>query len=174
MGLDWKKLLGSVAPGIAAALGVGGGPAGAAIAMASRALLGHDKGSPDDVAAAIAGATPEQIEKLREAEQAFTLKLVDQAVELEKVEAADRANARAREVALHDRMPAVLAFVLTVAEVGMLWLLAHRVVPQDNREPFLITLGALTTAWTGAMAYYHGSSSSSRSKDVVLGRLADK
>lgn len=173
MGVNWKGLLGSVAPTLVKALGLGGGPAGAAVTVLSRALLGHEKGSEDDVAEAIAaGASPEQIEKIQAAERDFALAMLDRAVALERIEADDRASARAREVALRDRMPALLAIVLTVSLVGTIGLLATRAVPAENREPFLILLGALSTAWTGAMSYYHGSSSSSRAKDVVLGRVA--
>jgi hypothetical protein len=135
-------------------------------------LLGNGTVSADEVAAAISGATPEQLEKLRELDREYALKLADRAIELEKLEVEDRANARAREVALKDRMPALLAIVLTVSLMGTIALLATRAVPAENREPFLILLGALSTAWTGAMSYYHGSSSSSRAKDVVLGRVA--
>lgn len=175
MAINWKKLLGSVAPAIATALGVGGGPAGAAIALASRAIFGRDDATADDIGAALAaGASPEQIEKLREAEREFSMKLVDSAVRLEEIEAADRANARAREIATKDRMPAVLAIILTIALFATIAMLGVRAVPAENREPFLILLGALSTAWTGAMTYYHGSSSSSRAKDVVLGRIAGK
>jgi len=175
MGWNWKKLIGRAAPAIAKALGVGGGPAGVAIAVLSKALLGHDKGDEGTVAAAIeAGLTPEQASRLMEAEQEFTLKLVDTAVALEKIEADDRANARTREITLKDRMPALLAWTLTAAVVAMLGLLAFRVVPAENREPFLIVLGNVMAAWGAAMAYYHGSSSGSKAKDVVLARVAGR
>ena len=170
MGLTLKGVLSGVAPFLAKAL-LGPG-AGGVVAAIGQKLLGNGTVSADEVAAAISGATPEQLEKLRELDREYALKLADRAIELEKLEVEDRANARAREVALKDRMPALLAIVLTVSLMGTIALLATRAVPAENREPFLILLGALSTAWTGAMSYYHGSSSSSRAKDVVLGRVA--
>lgn len=174
MGFDWKKLLGSAAPAITKALtGNLPGAAAAAVGALSRAILGHEKGSADDVAEALAaGATPEMLEKIQAAERTFTLQLVDAAVQLEKVEADDRANARAREVQLKDRMPAVLAVMLSVAFFGTIALLVLRPVPDQNRDPFMLMLGSLGTTWAAAMAYYHGSSSGSKAKDTVLGRIA--
>lgn len=175
MGVNWKGLLGGIAPVITKAL-TGGAPAAAAAALGvvGRALLGSEKATADEVAAAIAGATPEQLEKLRAAEQEFALKLVDTAMQLERIEADDRANARSREIAVRDRMPALLAWTLTVMVGLLIALLGFRVVPQENREPFLIVLGTVMAAWGAAMQYYHGSSSSSRTKDTVLGRLAGR
>lgn len=175
MGFDWKKALGGVAPAIASALGVGGGPAGAAVTILSRALLGHGKGSADDVAEVLAaGASPEQIEKIQAAEREFTMQLVEAAVQLEKIEADDRADARSREVALKDRMPAVLAVMLSVAFFGTIALLILHPVPAESRDPVMLMLGSLGTAWAGGMAYYHGSSSGSKSKDTILGRVASR
>lgn len=169
----WVGAIAGAVPAIAKALGGPVAVAAPALAAVSRALLGHESGTEGDVEALLAqGVTPEQIAKLREAEREFGLKLVDAAVQLEELEMRDRENARAREIALKDRMPALLAILLTVALIGTIALLGTRAVPTENREPFLILLGALSTAWTGAMAYYHGSSSSSRAKDTVLGRLA--
>lgn len=173
MGFNWKSALGGVAPTLARALGVGGGPAGVAIAAVSRALLGHDKGSDADLEAAlVAGATPEQLEKLRAAEQEFTLKLFDSAVALERIEADDRANARAKETATRDRMPGILAIILTLGVAGVLVAMARVEVPAANREPLVLMLGTLAGAWSSAMAYYFGSSSGSKAKDTVLGRIA--
>lgn len=175
MGVDWKGLLGKAAPFIAKAL-TGGIPSAAAgaLAAASRALLGRGDGTQDEVAAALAGATPEQLERLRQAEHEFTLKLAELAVSLERVEADDRANARAREIALRDRMPAVLAIVLTAGMFGSIAMLAFVQIPQQSREPLLLLVGSLSTAWGAAMAFYHGSSSSSRAKDAVLGKMAGR
>lgn len=175
MGFDWKKALGAVAPAITKAIGVGGGPAGAAVSILSRALLGHEKGSADDVAEVLAaGASPEQVEKIQAAEREFALRLIDQAVALERIEADDRANARSREIATHDRMPAVLAVMLSAAFFGTIALLVLRPVPAESRDPVMLMLGSLGTAWAGAMAYYHGSSSGSKAKDAVLGRVASR
>ena len=173
MGFDWKRAIGSIAPALGLALG--GPGAAAAVKVVSGALLGHDKGTESDLEAALAaGASPEQIEKLKSAERDFTLKLVDAAVALEKLENDDRASARAREIAVKDRMPAILALVLTAAEIGMLVLLVMKAVPPENRDPFMLTLGSLSTCWIGAMSYYHGTSSGSRAKDGVLGKMVAK
>lgn len=175
MGVDWKKLLGGIAPTIATALGVGTGPVGAAVAIASRALFGRADASADDIAAAIAaGASPEQVAKLQEAEREFSSKLVDAAIKLEEIEAADRSNARAREIATKDWTPRVLALSIFLAFFVLLAMMLSQSIPAANERPFDILLGMLGTGVATVLSYYFGSSSSSRAKDVVLGRIAAK
>lgn len=172
MGFDWKAMLGGIAPTLAKALLNPGAAAKDALQALSRALLGRDDGSADDVAEAIAaGASPEQVERIQAAEREFALKLVEVVVESEKIDAGDRANARAREVSLKDRMPAILAVVLSVGMFGAIVMLATVQVPPNNREALMLLVGALATSWAAAMAYYHGSSSSSRAKDATNAAL---
>lgn len=175
MGIDWKKLLGGVAPAIATALGVGGSPAGIALSMASRALFGRSDAKADDLAAALAaGASPDQLAKLADAEHEFAMKLVDSAVALEKLENEDRASARQREIETHDWTPRLIGLVIVCAFLIMLGLLVTRSIPAENEKPFDIVLGILSGAVTTVLTYYFGTSASSRAKDVVLGRIAGK
>lgn len=175
MKLDWKKLLGGAAPALATALGVGGGPAGIAITTLSRALLGHDKGSDDDVAEAIAaGATPEQIEKIQAAEREFSLKMVDSLVALEQVDAADRASARAMQIANHSRTPDVISFLM-ISLFALELVLAHFwAVPAANRDAASQVAGVLNISMGTVLGFWLGGSLGSRSKDAVIGRIAGK
>lgn len=173
MGFEWKKLIGTLAPMLGLALGGPGKAAATALTVVSRALLGHEDGTEDDVAAVLAaGASPEQVERLRSAERDYALKLVDASIALEKIEADDRANARAKEVATHDKMPAILALILTIGVFCMLAVLVFVPLPASNQRAFDMMLGTVGTAWIGAMSYYHGSSAGSRSKDIVNAKLS--
>lgn len=176
MGFDWKKALGGVAPALTKALsGNFPGAAAAAVGALSRALLGHEKGSADDVAEVLAaGATPELIEKIQAAEREFTLKLVDSAVRLEEIEADDRANARSREIATHDWVVKALAIGVFVLFSAVVWMLYHVEIPAMNRDATNQVLGILYAAVSMVLGYYFGSSSSSRAKDAVLGRIAGR
>lgn len=170
MSTNWKGILGGVAPALATALG--GPAAGGAVKFLAEKLLGKPDASEAEVAAAISGATPEQIEALRKLDQDYVLALSDKVVALEKIDADDRASARGREVALHDPMVGWLAIVISAGFFSLLALLAFRSVPAENRDIIMTMVGVLGTAWIGVTTYYFGTSSGSRSKDAVIGRMA--
>lgn len=173
MGVNWKGILGGVAPILAKAL-TGGVPAAAAAALqaASRAVLGHANGTEDEVAAALTGATPEQILKLKELEQEYAIRRLDSLEKLEAIDAGDRANARAREIATHDWVPATLAIVLTVGMGVLVWMLATVEIPTANREPFMLLVGTYGAAWGASITYYFGSSSGSRANQAAMRKVA--
>lgn len=173
MGVNWKGILGGAAPILAKAL-TGGAPAAAAAALqaASRAVLGHAKGSEDEVAAALQAATPEQLLKLKELEQEYAIRMLDSVERLEAIDAGDRANARAREIATHDWVPAVLAIVLTIGMGVLVWVLSSVEIPAANREPFMLLVGTYSAAWGASIAYYFGSSSGSRANQAAMRKAA--
>ena len=89
---DWKQIVGAVAPAIATALG---GPlAGLGVQAISKALLGQENASEADVAAAVAGATPDQLLALKQADQQFAAKMRELEIDLDKAYVADTADAR--------------------------------------------------------------------------------
>ena len=173
MGVNWKGLLGGIAPVLAKAL-TGGAPAAAAAAlgMAGRALLGSDKATADEVAAAIAGATPEQLERLRAAEDEFALKMVDAAVLLEKIEAEDRAGARAMQIQTHSKTPAAITFAILFLFAAALAALIFIPVPMENKVQVDAMVEALKLLNMTAFGYWLGGSIGSRTKDTVIGKLA--
>ena len=171
MAANWKGIVGHVAPALATALG---GPlAGVAVKAIADKVLGKPEATEAEVAAALAqGATPELLLKLKQADQDFARAMADAGIALEKLEVEDRASARAREVALRDWTPKVLAITFTLAFFAILWFLLGHEIPQSNKEIILILLGALAGAVTTILTYYFGSSRSSQAKDAVLGRVA--
>jgi hypothetical protein len=89
-------------------------------------------------------------------------------VDLEKVHAADRDSARNREILSKDSTPKILAYVITTGFFGtLLWTLIYG-FPQDSQEVVIYMLGSLSTAWTGIMAYYYGSTKGSADKTNLL------
>lgn len=166
--MDWKKLVASVAPGLATALG---GPlAGVAVREIGAKLLGKPDAREDEVAAALAAAAPADLIKLRELDQAFAKQMADAGIALDKIEADDRASARARQIAVKDWVPSALAVTIVVAFLALLLLMPSRQIPEANRSTFDILLGMLSGAVTSVFAYYFGSSRGSREKDAVIGR----
>ena len=167
--VDWKSIVGSVAPTIATALG---GPlAGMAVSAISQALLGKPDASETDVANAIAKATnPETLTKLKEAENSFAATMKELDINLEKISAEDRANARAREIAVKDKTPRNLAYGYTIGYFIVLGLIIYQGKQIDDHVKDLVNilLGILSGAQVGIISYYFGSSSGSARKSEML------
>lgn len=165
----WKSalgVLGTIAPGLATALG---GPlAGAAVGAIISALGLPADTSAEEVAAQVASASPETLLKLKAAEQDFTKAMRALDIDLEKIAAGDRDSARQREVQIKDWTPAILAYLVTVGFFGALgWLLVAG-KPEIGGDALLVMLGSLGTAWTAIISYYYGSTAGSKLKTEAL------
>ena len=160
--MELQKLMGKVAPWIAAAAAGPGGLAVQALKTAAEAL-GAEGSTAEQVAQAVAAASPEQLAKLREAEQGFQLRMrelgFNSVLALTQAAGQDRADARKREVATGDSWtPRLLAAVIVLGWFAVqAWLLAH-VVPQEMREIIMRTLGTLDMGLGLVLGYYYGSS----------------
>ena len=87
--MDWKALIGSVAPTLATALG---GPlAGMATKAIASKLLGNENAPLDAIKEAIVSATPDDLIKLKEVDTKFKTKMAEIGVDLETIAANDRA-----------------------------------------------------------------------------------
>lgn len=162
---NWKSVVKSVAPTIATALG--GPMVGLGVKALSQVLLGKDDGKESEIAQALQGATPETLLKLKEADQQFDIRLKELDIDLEKVNAEDRDSARKRQIAVKDKTPAVLAYLLTLGFFCVLAALFNFTIPEANKAIIFSLTGSLGTVWIAAMAYYHGSSRSSARKDEL-------
>lgn len=159
-------LVGAVAPTIATALG---GPlAGMAVKAISSALLGHGDGSEDDINAALANATPDQITALKKIDADFKVQMKSLDIDLESLAVQDRNSARQMEMSTHDWIPRALAVCVTVGFFGILLYMIKFGLPQTGSEALLMMLGALGTAWTSVMSFYFGSSAGSQKKDATI------
>jgi hypothetical protein len=171
MSTTWKGIVGTVAPALATALG---GPlAGVAVRAIAEKVLGKPEASEADVAAAVAGASPELLLKLREADQAFARAMADAGIALEKLETEDRASARAMQTATRDWVPGVLAMVFVAGFFALLYALTRVHVPAENRDVLVAMVGTMGGAVMTILTFYFGSSKSSQQKDAVLGRVAE-
>jgi hypothetical protein len=166
---DAGKALAAVAPLLGSAIG---GPLGGTAVKLVISALGLDPATPEpEVAAAVAGATPDQLLALKKADQDFAASMKALDLSAERIAAEDRASARGREAALHDWVPGVLMLLLTLGFFGLLGYLAVAEVPVGNKDMLNIMLGALGTAWTGGVTYYFGSSAGADAKDRVIKSL---
>ena len=91
-----------------------------------------------------------------------------------EIEAADRSNARNREIAVQDRTPMLLAFGVTVGFFSILLFLIFKGVPLSGGEALLVLLGALAGGWGAIMNYYFGSSSSSQQQRNTIAEIVKR
>lgn len=177
MAFDWKNMLKKVAPFIGAAAT---GDVPALVGMAATAIggaLGKEvKPTADGIAAAMAGATPEDLLKLKEAEQAFAENMqrlgFEHVEHLEQIAAGDRDSARKREMEVKDQTPMLLACFVTLGFFGILLFMLRHTVPPTNAAVLNIMLGSLGTAWLAIVYYYFGSSSGSDRKTDIIAAQA--
>lgn len=115
---------------------------------------------------------PAALLKLQEAEQDFQAQMTklgfDNVEKLAQIDAEDRASARAREIAVKDKIPAILALSVTGGFFGLLYLIAFHEVPAQSATLLNVLVGTLGTAWIGVVNYYFGSSSGSAAKTQLL------
>jgi hypothetical protein len=160
---DALKTLGQIAPGIATALG--GPVAGLAVQAIAGALGLPDGATKDDALKAVCGATPEQLMALKQADQAFAIRMRELDIDLDKLAASDRDSARRREVDTHDSWtPRILAGLVIVGYALVQWFILQHSVAADMREIVLRSLGTLDAALGLVLGYYFGSANKSASK----------
>jgi hypothetical protein len=179
--MDWSKVatnIGSTAPLLA---GLVGGPVGLGVTAAA-AIISHALGTPSDpnfVEPAL--NDPGALEKIRQAESANSLQLQQLVVtsaqarlahesDMARIEADDRANARAMGTTNRDWVPKVLAMAVTVGFFGILMLMAFQPLPGPNKDLVNVIVGALGTAWISIIGYYFGTSAGSMRKTELLAK----
>jgi fructoselysine-6-P-deglycase FrlB-like protein len=168
---NWKSIVAAIAPTLATVLG---GPlAGVAIQAISQAVLGRPNGSEAEVAAAVSGASPDVLARIREADTKLQTELAQAGIQLEQIAAADRDSARKREAATKDPTTRYLAMVYTVGYFAALWAVWKFGLPPDTNGVMQVLIGGLTAAQLQILNYYFGSSSGSAHKNDILERVAN-
>jgi len=161
-----KSVLATVAPLIGTALG---GPfGGLAGSLLSKALGTSD---PKAMEAAITSTDPDILLKLKAADNEFQEHMKQLGIDETKLAFDDTANARAREIALHDSTPRNLAYFVTIGFFGVLIYLIIYGKPQTGGDVMLVMVGALGTAWATIISYFYGSSTGSAAKTDALNKL---
>ncbi|MBD3767999.1 MAG: hypothetical protein IE928_08650 [Gammaproteobacteria bacterium] len=163
----FKSVIGAVAPVLGAALG---GPlGGAAASQIAQSLLGKTDATSAELEQAVKNATPEQLASLKKLDHDFQIRMEELGLDLERINQQGIADARAREIAVNDKVPAVLAIAVTIGFFGVLgWMVYDGT--KGHSDALLVMLGALGGAWGAVMNYYFGSSSGSAKKNELLAR----
>lgn len=177
--MDWTKLksaIGTIAPWIAGTLGTP--VAGVAVkALCETFGLAGDSATPEDITAALAGATPEQLTQLKVVElkhAEFMQSLGYTHIEkLEQLTVADRDSARKREVDVKDNTTKVLAALSVILMLALIGYVAFGQAPADAmRDGFWMLAGAAIATYKDVYGYYFGSSHGSQGKDATIKAMA--
>lgn len=161
-----NDFLAGLAPTIASALL---GPLGGVAVAGLGKIFGIDNATQKDIAAQFEAGklTPEQIGEIKLLE----LKLQDDEKErgfrYAELEFKDRDSARDMQKVTQSAVPAVLTYLLTFGFFGILGMMFYHPDVKDS-PPLMIMLGSLGTAWTGACAFWFGTTRSSQNKDAML------
>lgn len=174
-----KDTIVKYAPLVATALS--GGSAGlASLAISTVAdALGSDK-SEGAIAAKVAKLAPDELaSKLAGLDREFSIKRMElelnYGIDVAKIEAGDRANARQREIATQDHItPRALAAAIVLGFFGVIGLMIFQELPETGRDSLLVLVGALGAAFGGIVQYYFGSSTGSHTKQRQLDALRGK
>lgn len=167
--MDWKAIVSTVAPWIGTALG---GPlGGAAVGYIADALGLSDK-TEAAVKQAISGVTPEQMLSIKNADQAFAIKMRELGyadVERLATLAVDNTkDARAMQISVKSKVPAILAVIITMGFFGILIGMLAGILTATDNQALMIMLGALGAAWGAVVNYFFGSSADSGRKTELL------
>jgi len=164
---DWVKVVATVAPNIATALGT---PlAGAAVSVLGKFLIGDEKVTEDTVKEAVLNASPETLAKIQAAEMEFNLKLKELDVSLEKIAAADRSDARTMHIALEKDGIDWLGMIILAAFIACLMSLFLQPIPNGNSELIYTMIGALLVLVKQFADFRWGSSLGSKLKTMQMG-----
>lgn len=128
--------------------------------------------------------TPEEKEKARQAVEAELNRHIEAMADTMnkqiELELKDNDSARNREIQIatsHDApklnklITPILALMIVGLTFAMWWAVLYKEFRNDNKDVVLFVLGSLSTMSAGVVAYYFGSSSSSKSKQETIERL---
>jgi len=164
--MDWLGTLRTLAPTVASVLG---GPLAGIAVTAIGSIFGMSEPTQENIARVISDGqlTPAMLGELRKLDLQYQNDEKERGFKYSELEFKDRDSARTMQTATKSIMPAVLTVMITVGFFGILcWMMYDAEVVTN--PPLLIMLGSLGTAWTGACAFWFGTTSNSHSKDLLL------
>jgi len=173
---DWTDILKTVAPVIGGALG---GPFGAAATQfLANALTGDETKPLKDLAPMIAGASPEQLAKLKQIDSDFEQHMADLGFKREQMTVQDRQDARAFAIKTTIIPQAILTVLVLFAFFSILigflasWL--HLPMDEATRQIITILITLVVRETTAVFQFWLGSSTGSKDKDNQITKLLDQ
>ena len=147
--------------------GLKGGLGGAVKSVLSSAGVNMDGDNPEKgLKNYIKHATPEQLAAIKVADNQFKLDMERLGIDLAKIAAEDRSNARAMQVNTRSKLVPFLALFIIMACFGLAAFLFFKNIPSANRDLINIFFGLLVGYAGNVVTFYFGSSDE-KNKDLV-------
>lgn len=162
--MDWLK---NLVPVLGTALA---GPLGGAAAS----FIAKKLGMTDETIEAVTDVlnsgklSADQIAQIKLAEIDFEKFCRQNNIDVQKIHAANTADARAMQTATRSQIPGVLAIIIVAGFFGILIAMMTGVLKVDDQQSLLILLGALSAGFGAVLNFYFGSSAGSQNKDFLL------
>lgn len=167
MKLDWKAIVGTVAPTIATALG---GPLAGVAVKAIASGLGKPDAKENEIADLVASGDPQTLVRLREIDKQFEKDMAALDVDFERIAALDRANARERETTLGgDWTVRILAYTIVGSFCALVFSVLFGQITAESTIAGAV-IGYLSAKAEQVVSYYFGSSAGSKHKTDILGK----
>lgn len=165
MKIDWKSIVGTVAPALATALG---GPLAGVAVKSIAAGLGKPDAEESEIAEIIASGDPQTLVRLKEIDTQFAKDMAAMDVDLERIAAQDRANARDREATLGgDWTVRILAYTIVGSFCALVFSVLFGQVTAESTIAGAV-IGYLSAKAEQVVSYYFGSSAGSKAKTDIL------
>lgn len=160
---SWRSIIETLAPTIASALG---GPlASGAVRYLSAKLLGREDASEEELAKAIAGASPSDLAKLRKIDADFKVEMERVGVDIFALVVSDRKSAR--DLAKINMLPQIiLSTVFILGYFVLVFILFSGQIKIDDsiRDMSNVLIGVITANVPSIMQFWFGSSHGSKQK----------
>jgi hypothetical protein len=128
----------------------------------------------DSIAAAIAGATPQQLADMRKADQDYAVAMAQAGFKdtetLASLKVQDTVSARSMQTTNKSVVPAWLTFVITVGFFGLLIGLFCAPVPEASKALIYSATGTLGTVWLVVVHFWFGSTSDTTQVNDLLAK----
>ncbi|MNK79517.1 hypothetical protein D3C87_991850 [compost metagenome] len=159
------EILKVAAPTVATALG---GPlAGLAVKFLAD-KLGVPPEDEEAIVNAVQGMDQQTLVQMKQMDVEFQKFLRQNQIDLERIAASDRADARNLMIQTKSVVPAILSIGVTVGYFTILTLMLRGELKVGDSQALLLMLGGLGSAWGAIMQYWFGSSASSANKDATI------
>lgn len=170
--MNIKDLVKAIAPTAATLLG---GPLAGMAVKAIGDAIGMDDATEEKIGAALTGGqlSGEQIVAMKQADNALKVRMAELGIRADELVVEDRKSAREMLAATNARTPAVLSWIVVLGNFVCYAYLFHYGNPTGLDDVLLgRILGTLDTAFGVVLAFWLGTSYSSRSKDATLAQIA--
>ncbi len=165
--MDWRDILGKIAPTVATALG--GPAAGMAVAVLGDALGITESG---DIKKLIEEGklTGDQIAAIQQAEIAIKARAQELNLDFEKLAVDDRKSAREMQVATHSMVPPTIAGII-IAGYCVITALKISGMPMVDDHILQDLITTMRDGFILVLGFYFGSSKGSQNKDNTIRQL---